>query len=98
MKDINDHIKLGDEVEVKVLSVDEATGKISLSIKKPSLYQMSSQELQDSRSQELIQLRRRLSLVLIPLKISLKHGLSSQMKFKKTSIKEITDKYISPAD
>lgn len=33
VKDINDYIKLGDEVDVKVLSVDEETGKISLSIK-----------------------------------------------------------------
>ncbi|MDF2607603.1 MAG: RNA-binding protein [Bacillales bacterium] len=33
VKDINDHLKVGDEVEVKVLSV-EKDGKIGLSIKK----------------------------------------------------------------
>lgn len=33
VKDINDFLKLGDEVNVKVLSVDEAKGKISLSIR-----------------------------------------------------------------
>lgn len=33
VKDINDHLKVGDEVEVKVLQV-EADGKIGLSIKK----------------------------------------------------------------
>ena len=33
VKDINDHIKVDDEVKVKVLSVDEETKRISLSIK-----------------------------------------------------------------
>ncbi|GIN88643.1 general stress protein 13 [Heyndrickxia sporothermodurans] len=33
VKDINDHLKVGDEVKVKVLSVDEENGKISLSIR-----------------------------------------------------------------
>ncbi|KAB2334700.1 general stress protein 13 [Cytobacillus depressus] len=33
VKDINEHLKVGDEVEVKVLSVDEASGKIGLSIR-----------------------------------------------------------------
>ncbi len=33
VKDVNDHLKIGDEVTVKVLSVDEAAGKISLSIR-----------------------------------------------------------------
>ncbi|RLQ96486.1 S1 domain-containing post-transcriptional regulator GSP13 [Falsibacillus albus] len=33
VKDINDHLKLGDEVNVKVLSIDEEKGKISLSIR-----------------------------------------------------------------
>ncbi len=33
VKDINDHLSVGDEVKVKVMSVDEATGKISLSIR-----------------------------------------------------------------
>ncbi|MCA1031691.1 general stress protein 13 [Bacillus timonensis] len=33
VKDINDHLKVGDEVNVKVLSVDEAAGKIGLSIR-----------------------------------------------------------------
>ncbi|PLR92676.1 S1 domain-containing post-transcriptional regulator GSP13 [Bacillus sp. T33-2] len=33
VKDINDHLKVGDEVSVKVLSVDEAAGKIGLSIR-----------------------------------------------------------------
>jgi general stress protein 13 len=33
VKDINDHLKVGEEVTVKVLSVDEAAGKISLSIR-----------------------------------------------------------------
>lgn len=34
VKDINDFLKVGDEVEVKVLSIDEDAGKISLSIRK----------------------------------------------------------------
>lgn len=33
VKDVNDHLKVGDEVKVKVLSVDESAGKISLSIR-----------------------------------------------------------------
>lgn len=33
VKDINEHIKVGDEVNVKVLSIDEAAGKIGLSIR-----------------------------------------------------------------
>jgi general stress protein 13 len=33
VKDINDHLKVGDEVQVKVLSVDEEAGKIGLSIR-----------------------------------------------------------------
>ncbi|HWO98414.1 MAG TPA: S1 domain-containing post-transcriptional regulator GSP13 [Bacillus sp. (in: firmicutes)] len=33
VKDINEHLKVGDEVNVKVLSVDEASGKIGLSIR-----------------------------------------------------------------
>ncbi|MBY0124298.1 S1 domain-containing post-transcriptional regulator GSP13 [Bacillus sp. S/N-304-OC-R1] len=33
VKDINEHLKVGDEVEVKVLSIDEASGKIGLSIR-----------------------------------------------------------------
>lgn len=33
VKDINDHLKVGDEVKVKVLSVDEESGKIGLSIR-----------------------------------------------------------------
>lgn len=33
VKDVNDHLKVGDDVQVKVLSVDEAAGKISLSIR-----------------------------------------------------------------
>lgn len=33
VKDINEHLAVGDEVQVKVLSVDEEKGKISLSIR-----------------------------------------------------------------
>lgn len=33
VKDINEHLKVGDEVSVKVLSIDEAAGKIGLSIR-----------------------------------------------------------------
>ncbi|MFJ5964749.1 S1 domain-containing post-transcriptional regulator GSP13 [Bacillus sp. NPDC093026] len=33
VKDINEHLSIGDEVQVKVLSVDEKAGKISLSIR-----------------------------------------------------------------
>lgn len=33
VKDINEHLSVGDEVKVKVMSVDEETGKISLSIR-----------------------------------------------------------------
>ncbi|MGM8216508.1 S1 domain-containing post-transcriptional regulator GSP13 [Bacillaceae bacterium W0354] len=33
VKDINDHLTVGDEVKVKVLNVDESTGKFSLSIR-----------------------------------------------------------------
>ncbi len=33
VKDINDHLAVGDTVKVKILSVDEATGKISLSMR-----------------------------------------------------------------
>ncbi|MBO1510791.1 MULTISPECIES: S1 domain-containing post-transcriptional regulator GSP13 [Metabacillus] len=33
VKDVNEHLKLNDEVQVKVLSVDENSGKISLSIR-----------------------------------------------------------------
>ncbi|HDX9579588.1 S1 domain-containing post-transcriptional regulator GSP13 [Bacillus cytotoxicus] len=33
VKDIHDFLKVGDEIEVKVLSVDENSGKMSLSLK-----------------------------------------------------------------
>jgi general stress protein 13 len=33
VKDINDHLKVGDEIQVKVLSIDEEAGKIGLSIR-----------------------------------------------------------------
>jgi len=33
VKDINDHLSVGQEIEVKVMSVDENSGKISLSIR-----------------------------------------------------------------
>ncbi|UOE93625.1 S1 domain-containing post-transcriptional regulator GSP13 [Alkalihalobacillus sp. LMS39] len=33
VKDINDVLKVGDEVKVKIMSVDEASGKVSLSIR-----------------------------------------------------------------
>lgn len=33
VRDINDYLAVGDEVEVKVLEVDQAAGKISLSIR-----------------------------------------------------------------
>ncbi|MDF0729035.1 S1 domain-containing post-transcriptional regulator GSP13 [Cytobacillus sp. S13-E01] len=33
VKDVNEHLKVGDEVNVKVLSIDEAAGKIGLSIR-----------------------------------------------------------------
>lgn len=33
VKDINDHVSVGDEVKVKILSIDEESGKISLSIR-----------------------------------------------------------------
>lgn len=33
VKDINEHLKVGDEVKVKVLSIDSAAGKIGLSIR-----------------------------------------------------------------
>lgn len=33
VKDINEHLKVGDEVTVKVLTIDEAAGKIGLSIR-----------------------------------------------------------------
>ncbi len=33
VKDINEHVKVGDEVYVKILSIDEGAGKIGLSIR-----------------------------------------------------------------
>ncbi|MDF2857461.1 MAG: ral stress protein, partial [Neobacillus sp.] len=33
VKDINEHLKVGDEVQVKVLSINEGAGKIGLSIR-----------------------------------------------------------------
>ncbi|TQS75970.1 general stress protein 13 [Ornithinibacillus gellani] len=33
VKDINDHLEIGDEVSVKVLNIDEANNKVSLSIR-----------------------------------------------------------------
>ena len=33
VKDVNEHLTVGDEVNVKVLSIDEAAGKIGLSIR-----------------------------------------------------------------
>lgn len=33
VKDINEHLKVGDEVNVKVLSIDDKAGKIGLSIR-----------------------------------------------------------------
>lgn len=36
VKDINDHITIGDTVKVKVLSIDSESGKVALSIKEAS--------------------------------------------------------------
>lgn len=33
VKDINDHLSVGDDVKVKIMSIDEESGKISLSIR-----------------------------------------------------------------
>lgn len=33
VRDINDHVKIGDEVSVKVLSIDKESGRIALSIR-----------------------------------------------------------------
>jgi len=33
VKDIHEHLKVGDEIQVKILSIDEGAGKIGLSIK-----------------------------------------------------------------
>jgi len=33
VKDINDHVKIGDEVKVKVLSIEEETNRVALSIR-----------------------------------------------------------------
>ncbi|KMM59722.1 hypothetical protein ACH95_10980 [Bacillus glycinifermentans] len=50
VKDINDHLKLGDQVEVKVINV-EKDGKIGLSIKK-AVDRPQSRPRNDFRSKE----------------------------------------------
>jgi general stress protein 13 len=49
VKDINDHLKVGDEVQVKVLSVDEESGKISLSIRATEEAPKSAEQAQSAK-------------------------------------------------
>ncbi|WP_129598767.1 S1 domain-containing post-transcriptional regulator GSP13 [Anaerophilus nitritogenes] len=44
VKDINEFLSIGDEVQVKVLSVDETSGKISLSIRETQPAPEATQE------------------------------------------------------
>jgi general stress protein 13 len=42
VKDVNEHLKMGDEVQVKVLSVDEKSGKLKKHLQK--LHKLQRQE------------------------------------------------------
>ncbi len=54
VQDINEHVKVGDMVKVKVLSIEEETNKIALSIKealpKPARPSAKHQKQQDSKN------------------------------------------------
>lgn len=56
VKDINDVLKVGDEVKVKILKIDEETGKVSLSIRatqeapeRPARRQSGNRRVQQSK-------------------------------------------------
>jgi general stress protein 13 len=49
VKDIHDHLAIGDEVNVKVLNVDEEHNKVSLSIAQQKKHRKRRQNQQDPR-------------------------------------------------
>ncbi|MBP3038615.1 general stress protein 13 [Bacillaceae bacterium Marseille-Q3522] len=56
VKDIHDHVKIGDEVTVKVLSVDESSGKIGLSIRQA----LQTSEIKEQKTREKRQMSAKL--------------------------------------
>lgn len=62
VKDINDLLKVGDEVDVKIIGIDEAAGRISLSIRetqpapeKPAATAKPRKQKRDSKPQQFVQ-------------------------------------------
>ncbi|MCM3574388.1 S1 domain-containing post-transcriptional regulator GSP13 [Mesobacillus subterraneus] len=53
VKDVNEHLTVGDEVKVKVLSIDEAAGKIGLSIRATEEAPEQPQRAKKPRSKRL---------------------------------------------
>ena len=68
VKDINEHLKVGDEVKVKVLSVDEEAGKIGLSIRatEEEPVQEAEAKVKKPRKRQALQ---QLKQILIHLKV-----------------------------
>lgn len=52
VKDINDHLTVGDEVNVKILNVDEANNKVSLSIRATEEAPKKSSKPSKNKAQE----------------------------------------------
>lgn len=62
VKDINDLLNVGDEVDVKIIGIDEAAGRISLSIRetqpapeKPAASAKPRKQKRDSKPQQFVQ-------------------------------------------
>jgi general stress protein 13 len=52
VKDINDYMKVGDVVKVKILSIDEQSGKIGLSIKAAEEFPQDRDETRNRRQRK----------------------------------------------
>ena len=52
VQDINEHVKVGDIVKVKILSIDEASNKIALSIREALPQEKSKEETNGPRHRE----------------------------------------------
>lgn len=85
VKDINDYLKIGQEVEVRVCSVDEK-GRIALSLK-----QMKQEEKSEKRTENQFSNKRIVPDIISEIKPSNESFEDMMSKFMKTSNEKISD-------
>lgn len=81
VKDINDHLSVGDEVKVKVLNVNEENNKVSLSIRATE-EAPKKKLLNPKRCKNQNNNKKKQHQDLIRLKINYKSGLNNQRNVK----------------